>query len=89
MSNIKSLILNFGFNDARSYGLINTLKSFAEKSYDYLFLGLSNNEFRDNDAELAVKYIPELVKNNKKFDFDFMDTAISKVMVSKIEKIFG
>lgn len=31
-----------------------------------------------------IKYIPDLVKNNKQFDFDFMETAISKSMVKKI-----
>lgn len=34
MSKIKNLMLNFGFNDAKSYSLINTLKSFSNNVYD-------------------------------------------------------
>jgi len=43
MSNIKSLILNLGFNDAKSYGLINTFKALSNGAYDYLFVSLSHN----------------------------------------------
>ena len=43
ITTIKTLMLNLGFNDAKSYGLINTLKSLTEKSYEYLFIGLSHN----------------------------------------------
>lgn len=44
------MILNFGFNDAKSYGLINTLKALSTGAYDYLFISLSHNEFRDKDV---------------------------------------
>ncbi len=43
-------MLNLGFNDAKSYGLINTLKAFSQNAYEYLFIGLSHNEFRDQDV---------------------------------------
>lgn len=43
MSNIKCLMLNLGFNDAKSYGLINTLKALSNGAYDYLFISLSHN----------------------------------------------
>ena len=43
MSNLKTVLLNLGFNDAKSYGLIATLKALANKNYDYLFLSLSHN----------------------------------------------
>lgn len=74
-------MLNLGFNDAKSYGLINTLKALSNGAYDYLFVSLSHNEFRDKDVELIVKLLPELIENNKQFDFDFVDTAISKKLV--------
>lgn len=48
--NLKYLVLNLGFNDAKSYGLINTLKALSNGGYDYLFVGLSHNEFRDKDV---------------------------------------
>jgi hypothetical protein len=78
MPKLKYLHLNLGFNDAKSYGLVNTLKFLAEKSYEDLFLSVSNNEFKDADIDLIKKYIPSLIKNNKKFELDFIDTAISK-----------
>jgi hypothetical protein len=43
MQNIKILLFNMGFNDAKSYGMINSVKNLAKKNFDYLFLGLSNN----------------------------------------------
>jgi hypothetical protein len=54
-----------GFNDAKTYGMINSIKNLAKKNFDYLFLGLSNNEFRDADAALLSSHLPALIKNTK------------------------
>jgi hypothetical protein len=86
---IKHLMLNLGFNDAKSYGLINTLKAFSEKSYEYLFISLSHNEFRDKDVQLTKKLLKSLIQRNEQFDFDFVDTAISKPMVSELKSTFS
>jgi hypothetical protein len=86
---IKHLMLNLGFNDAKSYGLINTLKAFSEKSYEYLFISLSHNEFRDKDVQLTKKLLKSLIQRNEQFDFDFVDTAISKLMVSELKSTFS
>lgn len=82
-------MLNLGFNDAKSYGLINTLKAFSDRTYDYLFIGLSHNEFRDKDVELIKNLLPKLIQNNQRFDFDFVDTAVSKKMAVQIQNIFA
>lgn len=54
-----------GFNDAKSYGMINAVKNLAKKNFDYLFLSLSNNQFRDSDAKLLISQLPILIKNTK------------------------
>jgi hypothetical protein len=54
-----------GFNDAKSYGMINSVKNLAKRNFDYLFLGLSNNEFRDTDAVLLSSHLPALIQNTK------------------------
>ncbi len=64
MKSLRVVSLNFGFNDAKSYGLIRTLKSFLANQYESLHLGLSSNEFRDNDVKLAESYLSTLIKNN-------------------------
>jgi len=43
MKNLKTLLFNMGFNDAKSFGMVNSIKNLAKKNFDYLFLGLSNN----------------------------------------------
>jgi hypothetical protein len=54
-----------GFNDAKSYGMINSIKNLAKKNFKYLFLGLSNNEFKDSDAKLLISNLPALIKNTE------------------------
>jgi hypothetical protein len=60
----------------------------ATKNYDYLNLKLSNNEFRDPEAKLIAKHLENLLKANKIFEFDFLNTAISESGKRAIERIF-
>lgn len=78
MPHLKSVYLNLGFNDAKSFGLIRVIKAFLKTHYNVLHLGLSSNEFRDNDVKLIEQHLPTLIKNNDQFIFEFSDTAISK-----------
>jgi hypothetical protein len=88
MTKLKNVYLNLAFNDAKSYGLIKTLKSFLNNKYNSLHLGLSSNEFRDNDVKLIESQLPKLISNNEEFIFDFTDTAISKKEAAKLESVF-
>lgn len=36
-----------------------------------------------------MKLIPQLIEKNKKFDLDFVDTAISKKMVKVIKNVIA
>ncbi len=49
-SSLTHVLLNLGFNDAKSYGLIESFKRFSLNKYKQLALGYSNNEFRDVDV---------------------------------------
>ncbi len=78
MSTLKSVYLNLAFNDAKSYGLIKTIKAFLNKSYESLHLSLSSNEFRDSEVKLIEGHLAQLIQKNSEFALDFTDTAISK-----------
>jgi hypothetical protein len=52
-------------------------------------LGLSNNEFRDPEAKLIAKHLESLLKANKVFEFNFLNTAISESGKKAIERIFN
>jgi hypothetical protein len=47
LDNLESLHLNFGFNDAKGYGLIRSLESLVKKTYKELHIIYSSNEFQD------------------------------------------
>lgn len=51
-------------------------------------LRLSHNEFRDTDVKLMKPYLKEILKKTQTFVFEFMETAVSKVMMADIEKLF-
>lgn len=57
LPNLKNVDLDLGFNDAKSYGGISTLKQFSARSWQSLDLRLSHNEFRDTDVKLMKPYI--------------------------------
>lgn len=88
LPNLKHVDLDLGFNDARSYGGISTLKYFSSREWESLDLRLSHNEFRDTDIKLMKPHIKEILKKTKAFVFEFMDTAISRVMLAEVQKLF-
>ncbi len=49
---MESIYLNFGFNDAKGYGLIKCLELLAKKAYKELFVSFSSNEFQDSEVNL-------------------------------------
>ena len=60
---LEELSVDLAFNDAKGYGGIAAIKSFAQKKYKNLDLRLSHNEFRDEDVKLMVPHIRQLVRN--------------------------
>lgn len=89
MKTLKRVSLNLGFNDAKSYGLIKTIKSFLNSNYESLNLNLGHNEFRDNDVKLIENHLATLISKNGDFSFDFTDTAISKTEMKALQKVFS
>lgn len=85
---LKHVDLDLGFNDAKGYGGISALKSLSAKSWEKLDLRLSHNEFRDSDVKLMKAHIKEILKKTKSFVFEFMDTAVSKIVMADLQKIF-
>jgi len=88
MDKLKRVYLNLAFNDAKTYGLIKTIKAFLPKSYESLHLSLSSNEFRDPEVKLIESHLATLIQKNQHFNFDFTDTAISKQEMKRLENIF-
>lgn len=85
---MKSVYLNFGFNDAKGYGLIKSLELLAKKSFEELFLSFSSNEFQDSEINLIKDDLRQIIKNTKTFEFEFMETAISKRKAGELQKLF-
>ena len=67
--NIKELYLNFGFNDAKGYGLVRSLELLAKKSYKELYLSFSSNEFQDSEINLIKDELREIIRKTKLFEF--------------------
>jgi hypothetical protein len=88
MKTLKRVSLNLAFNDAKSYGLIKTIKSFLNRNFESLHLNLGHNEFRDNDVKLIENHLATLISKNGDFTLDFTDTAISKTEMKALQKVF-
>lgn len=89
MKHLKRVYLNLAFNDAKSYGLIKTVKSFLGSNYESLQLNLGSNEFRDSDVKLVEGHLATLIGRNGQFMLDFTDTAISKAEMKVLQKVFA
>lgn len=89
MKNLKRVYLNLAFNDAKTFGLIKTIKAFVPRSFESLHLSLSSNQFRDSEVKLIEGYLATLIQKNTEFHLDFTDTAISKQEMKKLEDIFA
>lgn len=88
MPKLKNVDLDLGFNDAKGYGGIAALKHLASRSWDAVDLRLSNNEFRDADVKLMKPHLKQILKTAGSFVFEFMDTAVSRVVMADIQKLF-
>lgn len=64
MPTLKTVSLNFAFNDAKSYGLVKVIKAFLNSKYEKFHLSLSSNEFRDSEVKLIESHLNTLIKNN-------------------------
>lgn len=89
MEKLKTVYLNLAFNDAKTYGLVKTIKAFVSRSFESLHLSLSSNEFRDSEVKLIESHLATLIQKNTQFNLDFTDTAISKQEMKKLETIFA
>lgn len=88
LPSLKRADLDLSFNDAKGYGGIAVVKNLAERKLDYLALSLSNNEFRDSDVKLMKPHFKTLIRYNKLFELEFVDTAISNIMMNELKKQF-
>lgn len=61
----------------------------ATRNWDEIRLRLSNNEFRDADVKLMKPHIKTILKKSGVFVFEFMDTAISRVLLADLQNIFS
>lgn len=91
---LKELSIDLAFNDAKGFGGIAALKNLASRKYQNLDVRLSHNEFRDYDVKLMIPHLKKIIKDFQEqksgnFVFDFMETAVSKDMMSKIKKLFS
>lgn len=50
---------------------------------------LSNNEFRDVDVKLMKPHIKTILKKSETFIFEFMDTAISRLLLTDLQNLFS
>ena len=60
----------------------------ASRSWNFIDLRLSNNEFRDVDVKLMKPHIKQILKTAERFIFEFMETAVSRVTMADIQKLF-
>jgi hypothetical protein len=81
--------LNFGFNDAKGYGLIRVMEILAKKTFNHLYISFSSNEFQDSEVNLIKDELKTLIKKTKNFELEFMETAISKRKAKELEDIFS
>lgn len=88
LPNLKTLSIDLAFNDAKGYGGIAAVKHLSKLSLDSLDLRLSHNEFRDHDVKLMIPHFKTLIANNGRFNLDFMETAVSRVLVKKLQSVF-
>jgi hypothetical protein len=51
-------------------------------------LGFSSNEIQDTEVNLVIDELKQIIEKTKVFEFEFMETAISKKQQKKLEKIF-
>ena len=88
LERLERLSLNYGFNDAKGYGLIRALESLVKRTYKELYVSFSSNEFQDTEVSLVFDELQKIVQKTKVFEFEFMETAISKAYQGKLEKLF-
>jgi len=51
-------------------------------------LGFSSNEIQDTEVNLVIDELKQIIEKTKIFEFEFMETAISKKQQKKLEKLF-
>lgn len=88
LEKLTTLYLNLGFNDAKGYGLIRSLEQLIKRTYEDVYISFSSNEFQDTEVALVKDELVKLIKKTKSFEFEFMETAISKAMKSQLEVLF-
>jgi hypothetical protein len=69
LEHLEHLSLNYGFNDAKGYGLIRSLESLVKKTYKSLEISFSNNEFQDTEVNLVIDELQKIARKTKKFEF--------------------
>lgn len=88
LENIQSVYLNYGFNDAKGYGLIKVLELLAKKPLKELLISFSSNEFQDSEVSLIKDELRTIISQTPSFEFEFMETAISKRKAAELQRIF-
>lgn len=51
-------------------------------------MGFSSNEIQDTEVNLIIDELKQIIEKTKVFEFEFMETAISKKQQKRLEKVF-
>ena len=76
--------LNLGFNNIRSYGLVDIVKMFFKKNLQRLKLNLSNNPLDDKELKLTLPYLKAIGTRTPSFEFEVLETTMSQDMVIEL-----
>lgn len=69
LEHLESVYLNYGFNDAKGYGLVRVMELLAKKTFKQLYISFSSNEFQDSEVNLIKDELKTLIKKTKNFEF--------------------
>ncbi|EGR30670.1 isoleucyl-tRNA synthetase, putative [Ichthyophthirius multifiliis] len=87
LGNLEELNLNFAFNNLLDYGTIQILKGIQRlKKLKKLKLDFGSNEIDDDSVESILKEVDIISKQVDQFQFEFLNTAITKEVSEKIRQ---
>ena len=83
---LKSLVLNFGFNDVQKQGMQKLFEMIERKNLTKTWVGLSNNPLKDDEIKLALPSLQKVFQKCQKFELEFLYTKISESLMNFIRK---
>ena len=85
---LKVLTFDVAFNGLRGYGFKKALEVLSERRFDELTVSGSSNELRNTEAKELVPVLQKLLRRNKVFRFEFLNTAITPKASQLLTKVF-